>query len=766
VVGIALMRVMSEDVRRSGEGMMIVRIRRLAIGGVLAAVALLSPGSDDAHAGTYLVHACGPLSAGAFRPTTGHVSGVGASQQSHCPWDLSPSAGAGLWTGLSYKSYLRPGDSFGYLLDAPPTTSIVALQGHYAWTPGVRDVPGEETTRAVWDDVSGSRLTTLGTSSEWEAFSASGFSTGRVGVGFRCYLSSTCKPAAQLSGPTYAVDAWIGFLDLTATLHDDTAPTISVTQPPPSAWVGSGSVAVTFNANDGVGVRALQAYLDGHTIMQQRRDCYEPSTNLSTTPCSTAGPSGSFTIDISSLADGRHTLALSATDPASNAATVDLPLLVDRQAPAAPRGISLSGGDAWRSQNRFGAAWADPPAEGEAPIAEADYELCPQSNDAYDESGCHQGQLAGINSSSVDDFAVPGDGEWRLRLWLKDLAGNADSDRAATVEHLRLDSVAPVVAFEPFDAADPTRVNLAASDATSGIASAEIEARRQGEAVWRSLAVTPRGTDYVAYLDDASLPDGRYDLRARVTDAAGNERTTTLLGSGQPLQVELPVRVGTTLAVGHPARVRASKGKKPHYRTVLVSDPAADYGAPVSLEGHLSDSSGNPLANAPVNVLEQVHLPGMEWRLIASLYTDRLGRFVLRAQAGPARHLRFDYPGTATSRPGTDEVELRVRAGVTLVPGRHRLHNGQVVKFRGRLLGGFVPPEGKLVTLQALTTRGWETFANARARSGDGRWSYRYHFTGTTSTSRYAFRVVVPVDAGYPYAQGISQVAHVLVLGG
>jgi hypothetical protein len=32
-------------------------------------------------------------------------------------------------------------------------------------------------------------------------------------------------------------------------------------------------------------------------------------------------------------------------------------------------------------------------------------------------------------------------------------------------------------------------------------------------------------------------------------------------------------------------------------------------------------------------------------------------------------------------------------------------------------------------------------------------------------TSRYAFRAVAPAEAGYPYAQGTSPVARVLVLG-
>ena len=94
------------------------------------------------------------------------------------------------------------------------------------------------------------------------------------------------------------------------------------------------------------------------------------------------------------------------------------------------------------------------------------------------------------------------------------------------------------------------------------------------------------------------------------------------------------------------------------------------------------------------------------------------------------------------------------------------MQNGQEVVFQGRLLGGPLPPAGKLLTLQARTPQGWLTFANPRARATDGRWRYRYRFTGTSVTSRYSFRVLVPEDSSYPYAAGKSKVVRVLVRGG
>ena len=87
------------------------------------------------------------------------------------------------------------------------------------------------------------------------------------------------------------------------------------------------------------------------------------------------------------------------------------------------------------------------------------------------------------------------------------------------------------------------------------------------------------------------------------------------------------------------------------------------------------------------------------------------------------------------------------------------------VVLRGRLLGRPVPAAGKVVTVQAWTTRGWRTFGTARARARDGRWAYRYTFTGTATTSRYRFRAIVPLEESYPYVTGSSPVAAVIVRG-
>jgi hypothetical protein len=231
------------------------------------------------------------------------------------------------------------------------------------------------------------------------------------------------------------------------------------------------------------------------------------------------------------------------------------------------------------------------------------------------------------------------------------------------------------------------------------------------------------------------------------------------------MRVRLPVRATSALTAGVSTRVRLKtrRGERRRYRQVLETRPIVRHGAVVSLRGRLVDPGGNARGGAPVEVLERSAVPGSEWRYLTTVRTTPAGSFGFRAASGSSRTFRFRYAGSALTQPASADVEVRVRAGATIRPDRKRLRNGDSVIFRGRLLGKPLPAAGKLVLLQARTRRGWRTFASPRARAGDGKWEFRYRFTGTTVRSLYAFRVVVPEESSYPYARGTSRIVTVLV---
>jgi hypothetical protein len=256
-------------------------------------------------------------------------------------------------------------------------------------------------------------------------------------------------------------------------------------------------------------------------------------------------------------------------------------------------------------------------------------------------------------------------------------------------------------------------------------------------------------------LDDSDLASGTYQLRAHAVDAVGNERTVSMWPDGRAVEVQLPVRAGTSLTAG----VAAKRGG-------LETHPQVRFASKVPLVGRVSDAFGKARGGVPVEISERVAGSEVKWRSIGRVTTDKNGAFRYSAPRGPARTIRFQYAGTPLSRPAAAEVTLRVRAATTLTSSRRSLRNGETVVLGGRLLGRPVPASGKVVTVQARTGRGWLTFGTARARSRDGRWSYRYTFTGTSTTVRYRFRAVVLQEEAYPYARGISPTVSVLVRGG
>jgi hypothetical protein len=326
-----------------------------------------------------------------------------------------------------------------------------------------------------------------------------------------------------------------------------------------------------------------------------------------------------------------------------------------------------------------------------------------------------------------------------------------------------LDSTPPSLAVEPISADDPGRISVVARDAVSGVARGEVEVRREGDQTWHALETELTPTGFAAYLDDERFVPGTYQVRARATDRAGNERSTESRTTGELAVLAVPLRIPTALTVGHVKRVRA--GRRNRSRRVVVTRPLVRFGKAIPVEGHLTSPGGNPLADSALEIFERVGLPGQQWRRLAILKTDAGGKFRFRALRGPSRTLRFRYPGTPLVQPQTADVDLRVRARSSLRVSRRRVVNGEDVVFSGRVAGRPLPDNGKLLQLQVLSRGGWLTFATPRARPATGRWAYRYRFTATRGRVDYRFRVRLPKEAGYPYAAGRSRPVLVSVRG-
>jgi hypothetical protein len=708
-----------------------------------AALSLTLALAPPASAGEYNVQACfdanGVAGNGAWAQyvSSGHVAAY-----SLCP-------GEGIVTRLAAGGERAPQwAGANSTLTAPPGTRITRLWGDFRINTGQGWYAGflDDTGTWLWCSSSCSTWGTYQPINIW-------LDSSNVRAHVVCIAQAGC--------PRNALYGDLAMKNVTVTINDPTPPSVAitggtVTEP---GWKNSDQT-VGVGATDSTGVRKVSVVVDGKEVRREIGNCDIAKAR----PCGDI--SQTLAIPIAAFPqEGRNTVIVGALDGGNNWTETRHDVLIDIAPPGQPLDARLEGGDQWRPRNSFSVTWRNP-AQSASPIGAARFMLCPAANLSGDSRDCAAGSVPQRNIGALNDLHVPKPGEWRLSLWLEDEAGNTDRERAVTVGTLRFDDDAPTVRLTPQNDDDPTLVRAIASDATSGIAGGQIEVRREGEDAWRVLATRVDSQGLAANLDDGQLPKGRYDLRARVTDRAGNERSTDSQANGAAATRTLPLRVMTRMVVGAPKKIRArnSNGKW-RTRTVLRMNPRARYGRTIGLRGRLTTPGANPLATADVEVWERLKLSGADWRRVSVIQTSRTGAFRFKALRGPSRTLRFRYPGTAKLRSRSVEMELGVRAMTSFRVNRQTVVNGEEVRFHGRLKGRQTGDTGKLLYVQVYTRGKWSTFATPRANRETGLWSLPYRFSATRGFVRYRFRVLIPREASFPYETGRSHSVSVKVRG-
>jgi hypothetical protein len=313
---------------------------------------------------------------------------------------------------------------------------------------------------------------------------------------------------------------------------------------------------------------------------------------------------------------------------------------IDNAAPGTTQ-VGIEDGEGWRNTNNFAAVWANAPEPDRAPITAAHYRVCRAGT-----GECTNDTRGGSSISRLDGLTVPAPGEWELRLWREDAAGNQQPDNASLPVKLRFDPEPPKLGFEDPSAADPTRVSVQVTDPISGLGGGEIEISRVGSGIWQALPTAQEDSHLVTRVDDAALPSGEYELRATAHDQAGNLASTSQRLDGQPMKVKLPLRIGSSVRAGviEKKRVRRKAHGKDHHgsRKVRVLAPKATvrFGSHVRFAGTVVDPAGNPVVGAPVQVYSRQ--PEGEEALVDTLTTGDNGHFAYAVDAHASQDLRFD----------------------------------------------------------------------------------------------------------------------------
>lgn len=546
-----------------------------------------------------------------------------------------------------------------------------------------------------------------------------------------------------------------------ATVVDTSGPSVSIVPDTPLArgeWV-KGVQAVDYEASDNVGVRSAFANLAGIGRGEDTRGC-DYSQRI---PCPNGR--GQVQVETERAQEGSQPIFVTAQDAAGNNADSATATAHIDNTPPGVTSVGVEGGEAWRNRNAFDLAWQNAPEPDRAPIVAAHYRVCRAGTDE-----CVSDARSGSSIARLEGEAVPSPGEWELRLWREDAAGNQQPENASLPVKLRFDPEPPKLGFEALSASDPTRVSVQVTDPISGLGGGEIEISRAGSGTWEALSTSQEGSDLVARVDDATLPPGEYEMRATAHDQAGNLASTTQRLDGQPMKVKLPLRVASSVRAGAVGKKRVRRtvhhGGKTHNvtRTITVLKPRVKvgFGHKVRLAGVLVDRAGNPIGGAPVQVYSRPR-EGDE-ALAYTLTTGAHGHFSYVIDARSSQSLRFAYPGTATRLPAEDKVALLVSGRSTLSVSRTRILNGQSVVFSGRVQGRPLPATGKLIELQVRFADEWSTFRTIRSDT-DGQWRITYRFERTCGVQRFRFRARLPGEAGYALESGHSPVLSVRVKG-
>jgi hypothetical protein len=247
-------------------------------------------------------------------------------------------------------------------------------------------------------------------------------------------------------------------------------------------------------------------------------------------------------------------------------------------------------------------------------------------------------------------------------------------------------------------------------------------------------------------IDTRSLPNGRHDLRLKITDVSGNSTSTepvvvSIRNEGQPNGALASRFAGLT------ARLDRAPSSTPLRRTV-------SFGRRTRLSGRLADGSGRPISGAALDVSFRVNRPESGWKSHGLVTSDAAGAWVVQVPAGSSREIKVGYRAFSIDEAPSAEIvaSVDVRARVLLSVKPRRISRKGRIAFAGRLAGG-PGQRGTQVALYAVPRRGRARVPVAVLHADSrGHFHYGYRFTRTLGPTTYWFQAVVERQRGYPYA--------------
>jgi hypothetical protein len=750
-------------------------IGRIVAMGIGLAVALLLLAAGEAKAAKYEVAQCG-WGIGADADWADNTGGGQFHPGSYC----QPPAGTDPFDGVHMKTFTSGGSAtvggtrFGrWRWTAPAGTGIVKFRG--TWWHNLHD--GLEQRIGAVDGGGGFDAFAFASTTNTNLTDfAAGFSSPMPAVEDRLLCARGDGKWCSLDP-----DSWSAVRGLIITVEDDAAPAAGIGgELTAGGWRRGHQGVQVWGSDSGGGIRYGETTLDGNRVALTEYGCAKAMIGgewygTRMRPCDT-GVSASQSVATTTFSDGPHSLSHCATDFAGNVGcTSPQTVLIDNNAPAHVRDLTLAGGEGWRRTDDFDLAWVDPDQGSASPVGGALWRVTGPAG--YD-TGVQF--AAGRGLAALNDLHVPGPGAYSLQVWLRDEAGN-DAPATATTMPLRFDDVAPGVAFEPAAGSGmPAQIQADVFDAHSGPAGGTIFYRRIDATDWTEL---PTKLQPGASLDAATLlarvpvddlDPGVYLFRADAVDGAGNVTSTTRRSDGTEMALRRPAPSGgngsgsgqgSAASARDTVRIvaRLRRGRR------LRSDLTVPFGAGATLMGRLTRGDGAGLAGRDLRVLQRPSFGAIGGPSAITVRTGPAGGFHVNLRPGPSRRVVVTFLGEG----GLDEATqaplgLRVRGGVVLRAAPRTLRTGRALRLSGRVRtrGAPVPRRGKLVAIQYFETRTrhWRPVLVTHT-DFLGRFHTRYRFRYVTGTARVELRAIALAEERWPYAPGASRPVTVHVRG-
>jgi hypothetical protein len=550
-----------------------------------------------------------------------------------------------------------------------------------------------------------------------------------------------------------------GVRGLTMTINDPVEPRATIAGEFRNPGWLRGVQNVDYTGFDGgSGMRTSETVVDGITRGSDTHACSIERIagqwrGTKMQPCRT-GAEGSHSIDTTALSDGSHQITGCAIDFAGNrGCSTAMELRTDNHPPAAPRSLEVTGGDDWRKGNSFALTWTNPDQGVASPLAGVRYRMTgPGSFDS--------GVLAGTRVDGLAGLRVPTSGVYRVAVWLVDAAGNENPDAVAAAT-LRFDDQDPEAFLLQPQPDTPELLRATVSDQHSGPAGGVLSYRRHGSDKWWDLPTRLVGegpkVELRAGFPSDSLPPGRYAIRARVRDHAGNEAVADRRPDGSRLVLSAPLTEETRLE----ARLVGPKGSG---RSIRVP-----FGRSAKVVGRLSGQGQKGVAGKQVAVVQRPGFGARSSRSVRLVTTGSDGGFVLGLPAGTSRRVAVSFSGDRQSAGSSAGfLRLGVMGSISFTAKPARLRTGEVVRFRGRVQSGAArqPSRGNVVAIRYFErdSRSWRPVLVTRTnRFGSFRASYRFRYI--TGLAKIRLRATLLPSQGFPYLPANSPVRSVRVQG-